>query len=186
MGTLFLVATPIGNLEDVTLRALRTLKEVDLIAAEDTRTTRKLLARYDIHTPLTSYNDRNKRSKTSAILAKLADGDVALVSEAGTPAISDPGQDLVRAAYAAGIPVVPVPGPSAITTALAAAGLPTRPFTYLGFLPRQATERDAAPAVAGRRARRRSLPSRRRTACADASPTSSRRWATATSPSAAS
>jgi len=141
MGTLYLVATPIGNLEDVTLRALRTLKEVDLIAAEDTRTTRKLLSHYDIHTPLTSYNDRNKRSKTPVILANLAEGDVALVSEAGMPAISDPGQDLVRAAYAAGIPVVPVPGPSAITTALAAAGLPTRAFTYLGFLPRQATER---------------------------------------------
>ncbi len=141
MGTLYLVATPIGNLEDVTLRALRTLKEVSLIAAEDTRTTRKLLSHYDIHTPLTSYNDRNKRAKTPVVLDKLARGDVALVSEAGMPAISDPGQDLVRAAYAAGFSVVPVPGPSAITTALAAAGLPTRAFTYLGFLPRQAAER---------------------------------------------
>jgi 16S rRNA (cytidine1402-2'-O)-methyltransferase len=137
MGTLFLVATPIGNLEDVTLRALRVLKEVDLIAAEDTRTARKLLSRYDIHTPLIAYNDRNKRQRTPAVLERLAQGDVALVSEAGTPAISDPGQDLVRAAYDAGARVVPVPGPSAITTALAASGLPTRAFTYLGFLPRQ-------------------------------------------------
>ena len=141
MGTLYLVATPIGNLEDVTLRALRVLKEVDFIAAEDTRTARKLLSRYDIHTPLISYNDRNKRLRTPALLGRLADGDVALVSEAGMPAISDPGQDLVRAAYEAGAKVVPVPGPSAITTALAASGLSTRAFTYLGFLPRQATAR---------------------------------------------
>jgi 16S rRNA (cytidine1402-2'-O)-methyltransferase len=141
MGNLYLVATPIGNLEDVTLRALRVLKEVDLIAAEDTRTARKLLSRYDIHTPLVSYNDRNKRLRTPALLERLADGDVALVSEAGMPAISDPGQDLVRAAYEAGAKVVPVPGPSAITTALAASGLSTRAFTYLGFLPRQATAR---------------------------------------------
>ena len=141
MGNLYLVATPIGNLEDVTLRALRVLKEVDLIAAEDTRTARKLLSRYDIHTPLISYNDRNKRLRTPALLERLADGDVALVSEAGMPAISDPGQDLVRAAYEAGAKVVPVPGPSAITTALAASGLSTRAFTYLGFLPRQATAR---------------------------------------------
>jgi 16S rRNA (cytidine1402-2'-O)-methyltransferase len=141
MGTLYLVATPIGNLEDVTLRALRTLKEVSLIAAEDTRTTRKLLSHFDIHTPLTSYNDRNKRAKTAVVLETLASGDVALVSEAGTPAISDPGQDLVRAAYDVGIRVVAIPGPSAITTALAVSGLPTRTFTYLGFLPRQGTER---------------------------------------------
>jgi len=141
MGTLYLVATPIGNLEDVTLRALRVLKEVSLIAAEDTRTARKLLSRYDIHTPLLSYNDRNKRLRTPAVLERLAQGDVALVSEAGMPAISDPGQDLVRAAYETGARVVPVPGPSAITTALAVSGLPTRTFTYLGFLPRQAAAR---------------------------------------------
>ena len=141
MGILYLVATPIGNLEDVTLRALRLLKEVSLIAAEDTRTARKLLSRYDIHTPLMSYNDRNKRLKTPAILARLAQADVALVSEAGMPAISDPGQDLVRAAYEIGAVVVPVPGPSAITSALAVSGLSTRTFTYLGFLPRQATPR---------------------------------------------
>ncbi len=141
MGTLYLVATPIGNLEDVTLRALRILKGVNLIAAEDTRTARKLLSRYNIHTPLISYNDRNKRLRTTALLERLADGNVALVSEAGMPAISDPGQDLVRAAYEAGAKVMPVPGPSAITTALAASGLSTRAFTYLGFLPRQATAR---------------------------------------------
>ncbi len=137
MPTLYLVATPIGNLEDITLRALRILREVTLIAAEDTRTTRKLLSHYDIHTPLTSYNDRNKRTKTSHIVEQLERGDVALVSEAGTPAISDPGQDLVTAAYAMGAQVVPVPGPSVVTAALAASGLPTRSFTYLGFLPRQ-------------------------------------------------
>jgi 16S rRNA (cytidine1402-2'-O)-methyltransferase len=137
MSTLYLVATPIGNLEDITLRALRLLREVSLIAAEDTRTTRKLLAHYDIHTPLTSYNDRNKRAKTPVILRALAEGNVALVSEAGTPAISDPGYDLVVAAHEAGAPVVPVPGPSVLTAALAASGLPTRRFTYLGFLPRQ-------------------------------------------------
>jgi 16S rRNA (cytidine1402-2'-O)-methyltransferase len=141
MGTLYLVATPIGNLEDVTLRALRILKEVGLIAAEDTRTARKLLSRYDIHTPLTSYNDRNKRQKTAVILERLGGGDVALVSEAGMPAISDPGQDLVRAAYEIGAKVVPAPGASAITTALAASGLSTRTFTYLGFLPRQGAAR---------------------------------------------
>jgi 16S rRNA (cytidine1402-2'-O)-methyltransferase len=135
------VATPIGNLEDITLRALRILREVTLIAAEDTRTTRKLLSHYDIHTPLTSYNDRNKRTKTSHIVEQLERGDVALVSEAGTPAISDPGQDLVTAAYAMGAQVVPVPGPSVVTAALAASGLPTRTFTYLGFLPRQAGAR---------------------------------------------
>ncbi len=141
MPTLYLVATPIGNLEDITLRALRILREVTLIAAEDTRTTRKLLSHYDIHTPLTGYNDRNKRTKTSHIVEQLERGDVALVSEAGTPAISDPGQDLVTAAYAVGAQVVPVPGPSVVTAALAASGLPTRTFTYLGFLPRQAGAR---------------------------------------------
>ena len=151
MGTLYLVATPIGNLEDVTLRALRLLKEVSLIAAEDTRTTRKLLSHFDIHTPLTSYNDRNKRTKTAVILDRLGQGDVALVSEAGMPAISDPGQDLVREAYAIGASVVPLPGPSAITTAVAASGLPSRSFTYLGFLPRQgAARRRLLQSLAGR------------------------------------
>lgn len=137
MPTLFLVATPIGNLEDITLRALRTLREVALIAAEDTRTTRKLLSHYEIRTPLTSYNDRNKRLKAPVILDRLRDADVALVSEAGMPTISDPGQDLVRAAWEMGARVVPLPGASAVTAALAVSGLPSRTFTYLGFLPRQ-------------------------------------------------
>jgi len=137
MPTLYLVATPIGNLEDITLRAIRTLREVALIAAEDTRTTRKLLSHYEIRTPLTSYNDRNKRLKAPVILDRLRDADVALVSEAGMPTISDPGQDLVVAAWEMGARVVPLPGPSAITAALAVSGLPSRTFTYLGFLPRQ-------------------------------------------------
>ncbi len=137
MGHLYLVATPIGNLEDITLRALRVLREASLIAAEDTRTTRKLLTHYDIRTRLTSYNEHNKVAKTPVILRALAEGDVALVSEAGTPAISDPGYDLVVAAHEAGARVVPVPGPSVLTASLAASGLPTRTLTYLGFLPRQ-------------------------------------------------
>ena len=137
MGTLYLVSTPIGNLEDITLRALHILRAVSLIAAEDTRTTRKLLSHYDIHTPLTSYNDHNRRAKTPRLLETLAEGDVALVSEAGTPAISDPGQHLVAAAWEVGVRVVPVPGPSVLTAALAVSGLSTRRFLYLGFLPRQ-------------------------------------------------
>jgi 16S rRNA (cytidine1402-2'-O)-methyltransferase len=137
VGTLYLVSTPIGNLEDVTLRALRILRAVSLIAAEDTRTTRKLLSHYDIHTPLTSYNEHNRRAKTPRLLEALAEGDMALVSEAGTPAISDPGQHLVAAAWEAGLRVVPVPGPSVLTAALSASGLSTRRFLYLGFLPRQ-------------------------------------------------
>ena len=137
MGALYLVSTPIGNLEDITLRALRVLRAVSLIAAEDTRTTRKLLSHYDIHTPLTSYNEHNRRAKTPRLLEALAEGDVALVSEAGTPAISDPGQHLVAAAWEAGFRVVPVPGPSVLTAALSASGLSTRRFLYLGFLPRQ-------------------------------------------------
>ncbi|GAB4405470.1 MAG: 16S rRNA (cytidine(1402)-2'-O)-methyltransferase [Anaerolineales bacterium] len=144
MGTLYLVGTPIGNLEDITLRALRILREVSLIAAEDTRHTRTLLARYDIHTPTTSYFEHNKLAKLDAILAALETGDVALVSDAGMPGISDPGYELVRAALARGFPVVPVPGPSAIVAALAASGLPTDAFVYVGFLPRKAGERRRA------------------------------------------
>jgi 16S rRNA (cytidine1402-2'-O)-methyltransferase len=144
LGTLYLVATPIGNLEDITLRALRVLRDVSLIAAEDTRHTRKLLARYDIHTPTTSYFEHNKLAKLDAILAALEVGDVALVSDAGMPGISDPGYELVRAALERGFPVVPVPGPSAIITALAASGLPTDAFVYVGFLPRRAGERRKA------------------------------------------
>ncbi len=141
VGTLYLVGTPIGNLEDITLRALRILREVSLIAAEDTRHTRKLLARYDIRTPLTSYFEHNKLAKLDTILAALEAGDVALVSDAGMPGISDPGYELVRAALERGFPVVPVPGPSAIVSALAASGLPTDAFVYVGFLPRKAGER---------------------------------------------
>ena len=141
MPILYLVATPIGNLEDVTLRALRILREVALIAAEDTRTTRKLLAQHAIRARLTSYHEHNKAQKTPYILNALEQGDVALVSEAGMPAVSDPGVDLVAAAVAAGVAVVPVPGPSAVVTALAVSGLPTRQFTYVGFLPRRRGER---------------------------------------------
>jgi 16S rRNA (cytidine1402-2'-O)-methyltransferase len=143
MGTLYLVATPIGNLEDITARALRVLREVALIAAEDTRHTRGLLTHFDIHTPLTSYFEHNKISKLDSILEALRSGDVALVSDAGTPALSDPGYELVRAALAAGYPVVPVPGPSAVIAALVASGLPTDSFVYLGFLPRKDAERAA-------------------------------------------
>ena len=141
MPVLYVVATPIGNLEDVSLRALRTLGEVRLIAAEDTRKTKRLLNTYDIKTPMTSYHEQNKRSKLGYILAKLEERDVALVSEAGMPGISDPGYELIIAASERGIPVVPIPGPSAIITALAVSGLPTNRFTYIGFLPRKSGER---------------------------------------------
>jgi 16S rRNA (cytidine1402-2'-O)-methyltransferase len=141
MGCLYLVATPIGNLEDLSPRALRILREVRLIAAEDTRVTRKLLTHFDIHTSLTSYYEHNKLTKLEAVLAALRQGDVALVSDAGMPAINDPGYELVRAALAAGHNVSPVPGPSAPVAALAASGLPTDSFLYLGYLPRKAKER---------------------------------------------
>lgn len=141
MGVLYLVATPIGNLEDMSPRAVRILREARLVAAEDTRVTRKLLAHFDIHTPLTSYFEHNKLTKLDAILAALAEGDVALVSDAGTPAVNDPGYELVKAALAAGHTVTPVPGPSAPLAALAASGLPTDAFLYLGYLPRKASER---------------------------------------------
>ena len=137
MSTLYIVATPIGNLEDITLRALRVLGEVSLIAAEDTRTTRKLLSHYDIDTPSTSYHDHNRVSKLPAILDALSQGDVALVSDAGTPAISDPGAELAVAAHDAGHTVVPIPGPSSLTAALSVAGIDTDQFIYLGFLPRR-------------------------------------------------
>ncbi len=143
MSTLYLVATPIGNLEDMSPRAVRILSQVTLIAAEDTRLTRKLLAHFDIHTPLTSYHEHNKRSKLDAVLAALAEGDVALVSDAGTPAINDPGYELVRAALDSGHTITPIPGPSAPIAALSASGLPTDSFLYLGYLPRKANERGA-------------------------------------------
>ncbi len=141
MGTLYVIATPIGNLEDVTLRALRLLREVPLIAAEDTRTTRRLLNHHGISTRLTAYTDHNKRGRIPALLAHLESANLALVSEAGTPVISDPGQDLVAAAAAAGHTVVAVPGASAVLTALVASALPVRTFLYLGFLPRTSADR---------------------------------------------
>jgi 16S rRNA (cytidine1402-2'-O)-methyltransferase len=144
MPILYVVATPIGNLEDISLRALRLLREVKLIAAEDTRKTRRLLTAYDIKTPLTSYYEHNKLTKLDYILDQLKEGDIALVSEAGMPGISDPGYELISAASQRNIPVVPVPGPSAITTALAVSGLPTDRFTFIGFLPNKAAARRRA------------------------------------------
>jgi len=141
MGILYLVATPIGNLEDMSPRAVRVLREVRLIAAEDTRHTGKLLQHFAIHTPITSYFEHNKINKIDLILNALADGDVALVSDAGTPAINDPGYELVRAALDAHFHVIPVPGPSAPLAALTASGLPTDSFLYLGYLPHRANDR---------------------------------------------
>ena len=137
MPTLYVVATPIGNLEDISLRALRLLKQVELVAAEDTRTARQLLNAYDIKTPLTSYHEHNKRSKLGYIINCLKEKDMALVSEAGMPGLSDPGYELIAAAIERGIPVVPIPGASAVITALVVSGLPTNNFLYLGFLPRR-------------------------------------------------
>lgn len=144
MGTLYLIATPIGNLEDITIRAVRLLGQVRLIAAEDTRHTGKLLHHLNLKTPLTSYYEHNKLVKQSEILQALQEGDVALVSDAGTPALNDPGYELVRAALAAGYAVSPVPGPNAAIAALVASGLPTDTFLYLGYLPRKSGERRKA------------------------------------------
>jgi len=143
VGTLYLVATPLGNLEDITLRALRILREATIIAAEDTRHTRKLLNHFAIDTPTISYHEHSGPAGIATVLAALAEGDVALVSDAGTPAISDPGADLIQAALSAGFLVVPIPGPSAVITALIASGLPASEFTFLGFLPRRSQERRA-------------------------------------------
>jgi 16S rRNA (cytidine1402-2'-O)-methyltransferase len=135
-GTLYVVATPIGNLEDITARALRVLREVDLVACEDTRRTRALLSHFDIHTATVSYHEHNKGSRGPQILRQLAEGtSVALVTDAGTPGVSDPGFMLVRDARTAGVAVVPIPGPSAVATALSAAGLPADRFVFDGFLP---------------------------------------------------
>jgi 16S rRNA (cytidine1402-2'-O)-methyltransferase len=135
-GVLFVVATPIGNLEDISLRALRILREADLIAAEDTRRTRLLLARYDISTPVISYFEHNKLRRGPELVARLRTGArLAVVTDAGTPGISDPGFHLVRLAREAGVPVVPIPGPSAVVTALSAAGIPGDRFVFEGFLP---------------------------------------------------
>src|SRR5213594_1138608 len=134
-GTLYVVATPIGNLEDITARALRILREVDVVACEDTRRTRQLLTHFDIHTPTVSYYEHNKLTRGPQLLRQLAEGkSIALVSDAGTPGISDPGFLLVREARATGIPVVPVPGPSAVIAALSAAGIPADRFVFEGFL----------------------------------------------------
>ena len=135
-GTLYIVATPIGNLEDITLRAIRVLKEVDLIAAEDTRHTRHLLDRYQIETQLTSYHDHNKEEKAPVLVARLLEGkNVALVSDAGTPGISDPGYFLINLAVDQKVPVVPIPGATAAIAALSISGLPTDSFVFEGFLP---------------------------------------------------
>jgi 16S rRNA (cytidine1402-2'-O)-methyltransferase len=144
MPILYVVATPIGNLEDISLRALRVLREVKLITAEDTRKTRRLLTAYEIKTRLTSYYEHNKLAKLDYILDQLKDADIALVSEAGMPGISDPGYELILAASQRHIPIVPVPGPSAIITALAVSGLPTDRFTCIGFLPNRAAARRRA------------------------------------------
>jgi 16S rRNA (cytidine1402-2'-O)-methyltransferase len=141
LGTLFVVATPIGNLGDITARALRVLQEVSLIAAEDTRHTGRLLAHFGIDTPVISYHSFNERSRRERLLAALGEGDVALVSDAGTPAIADPGQDLVSAVREAGFDVVPIPGPSSLTAAISVSGLIDGPFLTLGFLPRKGMER---------------------------------------------
>ena len=141
MGTLYLVATPIGNLEDMSPRAVRILRESILIAAEDTRHTGKLLKHFQIETPLTSYFEHNKLNKLDFILDKLSQGDVALVSDAGTPAINDPGYELVKAALASNYDVRPIPGPSAPVAALIVSGLATDSFLYLGYLPHKTSER---------------------------------------------
>lgn len=145
--TLYIVGTPIGNLEDMTFRAVRILREAALIAAEDTRSAHYLLRHYEIDTPLSSYFEGNECRKLPALLEALAQGDVALISEAGMPAISDPGFPLIQAAVAREIPVVPIPGPSAHTAALVVAGLPTDRFLFLGFLPRKSSERDTSLAA---------------------------------------
>src|SRR5918994_7893499 len=141
-GTLYLVATPIGNLADITHRALQVLKDVDLIACEDTRHTHKLLQHYGITTKTISYHEHNEQQRAGELIDRLKQGsDVAVVSDAGTPSISDPGFRLVRAAIESELPVVPVPGPSALISALIAAGLPTDEFFFAGFLPSRSTAR---------------------------------------------
>jgi 16S rRNA (cytidine1402-2'-O)-methyltransferase len=141
-GTLYLVATPIGNLEDITQRAVRVLGEVDLVACEDTRHTRKLLNHYGINTRTISYHEHNERERAAELLARLQDGaNVAIVSDAGTPAVSDPGFRLVRLAAESGVPVVPIPGPTALISALVASGLPTDEFFFGGFLPARTSAR---------------------------------------------
>ena len=141
MPVLYIVPTPIGNLEDVTLRALRVLEEADLIAAEDTRVTRKLLARYSIATPLTAFHEHNRARKTPYLLGLLPEKDIALVSDAGTPTVNDPGQELVAAAASGGFTVTALPGASAVTTAISVSGIRAGSFVYLGYLPSRKTAR---------------------------------------------
>ena len=141
MSVLYVIATPIGNLEDISLRALRILQEVNLIAAEDTRTTRHLLGAHDIKTPLTSYHEHSRRAKLDYLLNYLEREDLALFSEAGMPGLSDPGYELIVAAIERGVCVVPIPGASAVVAALAASGLPTDQFICVGFLPRRKGQR---------------------------------------------
>jgi len=141
-GILYIVATPIGNLEDITFRAVRILREVDVVAAEDTRHTQILLSRHDIHTPLTSYHEHNEKTKSQELVARLARGQkIALVSDAGTPGISDPGFRLVVQAIRAGVRIIPIPGASALTAVLSASGLPTDRFVFEGFLPAKKSQR---------------------------------------------
>lgn len=141
-GTLYVVATPLGNLKDITLRALEVLKGSDLIAAEDTRRTQKLLSAYDLHVPLTSYHEHNKQAKSRLLIDRLLRGEkVGLVTDGGTPGISDPGRELVQQAREAGIQVVPIPGPSAVTCALSVSGMEGGAFVFLGFLPRRRSRR---------------------------------------------
>ncbi len=141
MGILYLVATPLGNLEDITLRALRILRQVTLIAAEDTRTSGKLLKHFEISCPLISYHEYSKPEQRERIMAAMSQGDVALISDAGTPLLSDPGYELVKAVLERGLEVVSIPGPSALTTALPVSGLPVNQFLFGGFLPRKASQR---------------------------------------------
>jgi 16S rRNA (cytidine1402-2'-O)-methyltransferase len=141
-GTLYVVGTPIGHLQDITLRALEVLKGSDLIAAEDTRRTQKLLAAYDLHVPLTSFHEHNQQAKAPRLVERLRQGQtISLVTDGGTPGISDPGRELVRQAREAGLPVVPVPGPSAAVCALSVCGWGADAFTFLGFLPRRKSRR---------------------------------------------
>ena len=143
-GTLYLCATPIGNLEDITYRVLRTLKEVDLIAAEDTRNSIRLLNHFEIKTPMTSYHEYNKIDKAYQLVAKMREGkNIALITDAGTPGISDPGEDIVRICYEEGIPVTSLPGAAACITALTMSGLPTRRFAFEAFLPKDKKEHQA-------------------------------------------
>ena len=141
MGTLYVVGTPIGNLEDITLRAIRILREVDVIAAEDTRVTRTLLKAHDITTPLVSFHEFSGTARVRRLVERLVSENVALVSDAGMPGLSDPGYPLIRAAIEAGVTVVPIPGPSAILSAIVGSGLPMHAFAYHGFLPRKSGER---------------------------------------------